>query len=85
VSSTELAARVEATDSSVGGGAFPTAHLPSAAVAIASDPTDADARLRHAALPVIGRIADGQLLLDLRSVPEADDARLALAVIAALT
>ena len=35
-------------------------------------------------VPVIGRIADGRLLLDLRSVPaEADDA-LAAAVVAAL-
>ena len=73
-----------ACEGSVGGGAFPTATLPSAAVALAGDASRLDARLRAAPLPVVGRIADGRLLLDLRAVPAGDDARLAAAVRAAL-
>ena len=75
------------TDASVGGGAFPTTRIPSAAVALGGDADGHEARLRAAGpgrVPVIGRIADGRLLLDLRSVPaDADDA-LAAAVLAAL-
>ena len=57
----------------VGGGAFPTARIPSAAIAL-DGPADAlAARLRSAATPVVGRIADDVLQLDLRSVlPEQD-------------
>jgi L-seryl-tRNA(Ser) seleniumtransferase len=79
-----VAARVVASEGTVGGGAFPAARLPSAAVALAGEARALDARLRAAELPVIGRIVDDALLLDLRSVPAADDERLAAAVAAAL-
>jgi L-seryl-tRNA(Ser) seleniumtransferase len=75
------------SEGSVGGGAFPTARVPSAAVAIAGDPEALDARCRSAippAHPVVGRIADGRFLLDLRSVPEDDNERFTAAVLAAL-
>jgi L-seryl-tRNA(Ser) seleniumtransferase len=75
-----LTAHVVASEGSVGGGAYPAARLPSAAVALTGDANDFEARLRAASLPVVGRIADGELLLDLRSVPAADDQRLATAV-----
>lgn len=78
------AATVVASEASVGGGSFPTTRIASAAVAIDGDATSIEARLRAAARPVIGRILDGRVLLDLRSVPESDDAALAEAVMAAL-
>jgi L-seryl-tRNA(Ser) seleniumtransferase len=54
------------------------------AVALAGDAPAHDARLRAAPLPVVGRIADDEMLLDLRSVPPEADDDLASAVIAAL-
>jgi L-seryl-tRNA(Ser) seleniumtransferase len=79
-----LTGQVVASEGSVGGGAYPAARLPSAAVALTGSANEFETRLRAASLPVIGRIADGRLLLDLRSVPAADDERLATAVTSAL-
>jgi L-seryl-tRNA(Ser) seleniumtransferase len=80
------ACRVLAVAATVGGGAFPAARIPSAAVAIeTSDAGALEARLRRAPVPVIGRIADGALLLDLRSVSPEADAELAAMVTGALT
>ena len=56
----------------VGGGALPLLELPGPAVAVAdAAPDDLAARLRAADPPVIGRIEDGRLLLDPRTL--ADD------------
>ncbi len=71
-----IAAALVDTDASVGGGAFPTAKLPSVALALDGVPEQLDAMLRGARLPVIGRTAADKYLLDLRSVPAADDQRL---------
>ena len=80
-------ASVVNTQSSPGGGAFPTAELPSCAVAFGSqsDAASLEQRLRVGEVPVIGRLADGHLLLDLRSVLPRDDGELTSAVIQALT
>ena len=64
----------------MGGGAFPAAKLASWAVALEGNAGEVEARLRGAPLPVIARIADGRVLLDLRAVPVHDDARLVRAV-----
>jgi L-seryl-tRNA(Ser) seleniumtransferase len=77
-------ARVVDSEGSVGGGAFPTARLASAALALAGPAVPLERALRGAAVAVIGRITDDRLLLDLRSVPARDDARLAAAVADAL-
>jgi L-seryl-tRNA(Ser) seleniumtransferase len=80
------ACTVVASEASVGGGAFPTARIPSAALAFGGDPADVTAlerRLRAGAVPVVGRVSDGRLLLDLRSVPAAHDGLLIDAVAAA--
>jgi L-seryl-tRNA(Ser) seleniumtransferase len=69
----------------VGGGAFPGARIPSAALALAGDAVAAEARLRGGHPAIIGRIAAGTVLLDLRSVPPAQDAALADAVVTALS
>ncbi len=79
-------ATVTDTEAGVGGGAFPTARIPSAAVAIGASDTDAtERRLRHARTPVVARTAGGVVLIDLRSIPERDDESLADNVLAALT
>jgi L-seryl-tRNA(Ser) seleniumtransferase len=54
---------------SVGAGAFPTAELASVAIALDGDADGWSAALRRGAHPAIGRIHDGHLLLDLRTVP----------------
>jgi L-seryl-tRNA(Ser) seleniumtransferase len=77
-------ADVVESDASVGAGAFPTAVLPSVAISPKGDARAIEARLRAGKIPVIGRITDGRLLLDLRSVQERDDANLAAELIAAL-
>jgi L-seryl-tRNA(Ser) seleniumtransferase len=65
-----LGGTVESCTSTVGGGAMPTAELPSFAVTM-SDPEALDRKLRGAAVPVIARIEDGRLWLDVRTI--ADD------------
>jgi L-seryl-tRNA(Ser) seleniumtransferase len=65
---------IVASEGSVGGGAFPTARLPSCAVSPSGDPSLLEARLRAARIPIIGRIADGRFLLDVRSIAESEDA-----------
>ncbi|MDF2771493.1 MAG: L-seryl-tRNA(Sec) selenium transferase [Geminicoccaceae bacterium] len=72
------------TEASVGGGAFPTARIPSRAVALDGDAEEIERRLRHGTPPVIGRIGQGRVLLDVRSVPAAQDAALVRSVRAAL-
>jgi L-seryl-tRNA(Ser) seleniumtransferase len=78
-----VAARVADTEAQVGGGSFPDATLPSVAVAVEGEAESLSAALRAGEPPVVGRIRDGVLLLDLRTVPEPDDDRLRAAVLAA--
>jgi L-seryl-tRNA(Ser) seleniumtransferase len=75
---------VEATAASVGGGAFPTAQIPSFALRLEGSAGEIDRRLRKGALPVIGRVSEDRLLLDLRSVLPGEDTLLTEAVIRAL-
>ena len=56
--------------SAVGAGAFPTIELPSAALALPGDAERWSTRLRAGDPPVVGRVRDGRLLLDLRAVPD---------------
>jgi L-seryl-tRNA(Ser) seleniumtransferase len=68
-------------ESAVGGGSLPGATLPSYAVAIEGTPSDTLARaLRHTTPPVIGRIAEQRLLLDVRTVLAEQEAALVEAV-----
>jgi L-seryl-tRNA(Ser) seleniumtransferase len=68
-------ARVARTEATVGGGAFPGAQIPSAALSLGvASAEHLEAALRGATVPVVGRIAEGKVLLDLRAVgPELDD------------
>ncbi|MFZ5775890.1 MAG: L-seryl-tRNA(Sec) selenium transferase [Thermodesulfobacteriota bacterium] len=73
-------------DSRVGGGALPEQPLASRAVALT--PLDRsvnrlESSLRSLPLPVVGRIEDERLLLDLRTVPDDEIAPLAKSLLAA--
>jgi L-seryl-tRNA(Ser) seleniumtransferase len=78
-------AGVTATKAGVGGGAFPTSEIPSFAVALRGSAELLEEKLRRSEPPVIGRIADGVLLLDLRSVLPREDATLTRAVLKVLS
>ena len=65
--------RTLAVEGQVGGGAMPLARPVSWAVALPSGEPEAwQDRLRAEALPVVGRVVDGQLLLDVRCLEDAD-------------
>jgi L-seryl-tRNA(Ser) seleniumtransferase len=79
-----IPATVVQASSTVGGGALPGETLPTWAAAVAAPAPDAlAAALRRGDPPVVGRILDEQLLLDLRTVPPAMDELLLRAVQAA--
>jgi L-seryl-tRNA(Ser) seleniumtransferase len=71
--------RIEILDgeSLIGGGSAPSATLPTKLLAVSVNNLSANdlaARLRHSDPPVIARVEDGRLLLDLRTVfPEQDE------------
>jgi L-seryl-tRNA(Ser) seleniumtransferase len=79
-----MAAGVVGTTATVGGGAFPTARIPSAAVALRGSPEATEAKLRAGSPAIVARIAEGAVLMDMRSVPAAHDPEFAAAVLAAL-
>jgi L-seryl-tRNA(Ser) seleniumtransferase len=64
--------------SAVGGGAAPTQQIPTALLTLAHDRLGADrlvARLRRGSPPVVARVAEAKVVVDLRSVaPEEEDA-----------
>jgi L-seryl-tRNA(Ser) seleniumtransferase len=78
--SVRIPSDVIASEATVGGGAFPTARIPSAALALRGDAEAVERRLRLGDPAVIGRIFDGRCVLDLRSVNETDDAAFVEAV-----
>jgi L-seryl-tRNA(Ser) seleniumtransferase len=68
------------SEASVGGGAFPNARIPSVALAISGDAARREARLRLGDPAVIGRIAEGKLLIDMRAVRPSEDEQLSAAL-----
>jgi L-seryl-tRNA(Ser) seleniumtransferase len=73
--------RVIEGQSLVGGGATPEQPLPTWLIAVACDDVvEAERRLRSSDPPVVARIEDGQLLLDLRTVFATEEDDLAQAV-----
>ena len=74
--------------SRLGGGSLPTDELPSRLVSMDASsvggPDELARRLRAGSPPVVARIEDERLLLDLRTIPPERDAELAEAVSAAL-
>lgn len=71
---------VVATDSTPGGGSLPGSRVPSWAVALDGKATELAARLRAGDPPVVGRIEDDRVLLDVRTLFDGDED----AVVAAL-
>jgi L-seryl-tRNA(Ser) seleniumtransferase len=70
-------------ESVIGGGAAPSAVLPTRLIAVTHADLSADelcARLRASTPPLIGRVEDGRVLLDLRTVFPEQDANLATAL-----
>ena len=72
------------TVSSVGGGAFPTATIVSAALRVDAPAEAVERRLRGRDPAIVARISDGMVLLDLRTVFVSDEEELVRAVRAAL-
>jgi L-seryl-tRNA(Ser) seleniumtransferase len=65
--------------SAVGGGSAPTTHPPTALIALTHAALSAsalDERLRRTTPPVVARILDGRVVLDLRTVAEDEEAEL---------
>jgi L-seryl-tRNA(Ser) seleniumtransferase len=77
-------AEIVESEASVGGGAFPTARIPSIALAFGGNAGELERRLRLGEPAVIGRVADEKLLIDLRAVGAGEDAALAAVLGAAL-
>jgi L-seryl-tRNA(Ser) seleniumtransferase len=79
-----LTVTIVAGESAVGGGSGPNVHLPTALIALKHENLSADEierKLRLFSPPVIARIADGQVLLDLRTVDDSDEPELLAALI----
>ncbi len=74
-----LSARAEAMAAMPGAGSAPGVTIASFGVVV---PGDHLATLRSGALPIVGRLREGNTMLDLRSVDPADDHHLAAALIA---
>ena len=75
-----LGAEVVEARSQVGGGALPTVELPTAALALGTPARPAhalDQALRSGQPPVLGRLVDDRLLLDCRTILDADVGALA--------
>lgn len=83
-----VAAGTARAESAVGGGAAPMAALPSTLVIVAPEAVDAitlERRLRCGHPPVIVRMLDGAVAIDLRTVPPAQDEQLLRALVTAST
>jgi len=72
---TGVAVSIVDCESEVGSGAAPRQQLPSAGLALRPGSTRLAAALRALPVPVIGRLQDGALILDLRCLEGADEAR----------
>jgi L-seryl-tRNA(Ser) seleniumtransferase len=73
-------------ESEIGGGAAPTAHLKTALISLSHGKLSAnqiEKALRNSTPPVIGRIVEDRVLLDLRTVTESEELQIGNAILAA--
>ena len=71
ISNTNLTAELEDSASAIGGGAGPTANLPTVLIALthpARSAQEIETALRNSSPPIVTRISDDKVLLDLRTV-----------------
>ena len=83
-----LTATLSPGTSEVGGGSLPLTQLPTFLVAVTAKDLSAQelaTRLRQTKPPVVARIADDQVLLDLRTVAPVEEEYLVAALVAAVT
>ncbi|MGZ4855415.1 MAG: L-seryl-tRNA(Sec) selenium transferase, partial [Candidatus Angelobacter sp.] len=84
-SAARLKTEIVSGESLVGGGSAPTSTLPTFLLAITADDFSADelaARLRHNDPPIVARVEEGRVLLDLRTVlGPAEEAQIARALL----
>lgn len=79
-----LPAGIEQSESPIGGGSTPDRTLPTWIVELMVEKPNAfEARLRHAAMPVIARIERDRVILDMRTVADEEEESLISAVRAA--
>jgi len=78
-----VACEVAECEATVGGGAFPTARIPSSAIVLGGPAAAMDRALRAGDPAVVGRIERDRLWLDLRSLVPSQDVALQAAVMAA--
>jgi L-seryl-tRNA(Ser) seleniumtransferase len=78
-----LSAEVIAVEGQAGGGTLPLSRIASSACTVAGEPQTLLDRLREGDPPVVGRIADGRLVLDVRCIPDVDLESLAAAMVVA--
>jgi L-seryl-tRNA(Ser) seleniumtransferase len=75
----ELTFEIVPGQSAIGGGSAPTTHPPTALVAIAHASLSADAleaRLRRSSPPVVARILEERVVIDLRTVEPAEESEI---------
>ncbi|MGC2745566.1 MAG: L-seryl-tRNA(Sec) selenium transferase [Candidatus Angelobacter sp.] len=86
---TQLQTTIIPGESLVGGGSAPTSSLPTFLLAITAESLSADelaARLRHNTPPIVARVEEGRVLLDLRTVlNSAEEAQIVRALLGAIT
>jgi L-seryl-tRNA(Ser) seleniumtransferase len=82
---TGISISIVESDASVGGGAFPTARIPSVALAIEGNAATVERRLRLGDPAVIARIADGHVIIDVRTIFPAEEGEVVGAVRAAVS
>ena len=78
-----IEASVIDTESTVGGGSYPTSVIPSRGLAFPGDAMRLESRLRGGNPHVVGRVMESRFVIDLRTVREDEEADLVAALIAA--
>jgi L-seryl-tRNA(Ser) seleniumtransferase len=74
------------SEATIGGGAFPDSKIDSIAISINDvNPNELDKKLRGLGTPIVGRIVDNTLLLDMRTIPAIYDDMLYSSLIEVLT
>ncbi|MFZ0818074.1 MAG: hypothetical protein WAM78_21285, partial [Candidatus Sulfotelmatobacter sp.] len=83
ISSSKLKVEIMDGESILGGGAAPSSVLPTRVLALTCEGLSADelaARLRSSEPPIIARVEEGRVVLDLRTVFSAQDVAVAVAL-----